>query len=303
MKMRKIYYIAAALFLSLPLASCSDDDDYTPGPEPAAGCPSVYFPLQDEYSYTFSSDSPDKTMNIVVKRLDTTSALSVPVTLTSDVEGFSAPAEIKFAAGENETVLAIDCSSIPTKQEHSVSVSFDESYSNPYTEGTRTITLKALVSDWTLWAENARFKYDSYYNDTYSDIYAMPGTKKFKIENFLGSGIDLPFEVDDPSASYSMIIPTHNADWYVNYYPEDAFQCWYLYDQDNDGWPAWSPDGVSEPKMTYALIYSYGDGYYYTYIRFGKRTGGVTIDASYDDGSYNWQYVTFSYSEPLFEMF
>lgn len=305
MKIKHIYRMAfAAMLVSLPLASCSDDDDYTPGPEVEAGNPSVYFPLQEEYSYIFGSDDEDKTFDIIVKRLSEKGAVNVPVTVASDVEGgFTVPAEIQFADGETETVLTVDCSSLPTKQTYSLTISIPESYSNPYAEGTREVTVESLVSDWTLWAENARFSFSYYYGDIYSNIYAMPGTMKFRIENFLGSGIDLPFEVTDPTASRSIIHPTANADSYLNYYPEDEFQCWYFYNQATGDYPVWSPDGSTEPKIAYALIYTYGNDTYYTYIRFGRKTGQITIDAEYDDGSRNWQYVSFSYSDPLFEMF
>ena len=52
MKIKNIYGMAiAAVLVSLPLASCSNDDDYQPGPGVEPGNPSVYFPLQEEYSY------------------------------------------------------------------------------------------------------------------------------------------------------------------------------------------------------------------------------------------------------------
>ena len=45
--MKSIYKFAIAV-LALPfvLMSCSDDDDYEPGPAPAENCMSVYFPTQ-----------------------------------------------------------------------------------------------------------------------------------------------------------------------------------------------------------------------------------------------------------------
>ncbi|MDE6116863.1 MAG: hypothetical protein K2G33_05060 [Duncaniella sp.] len=305
MKIKNIYGMAiAAVLVSLPLASCSNDDDYQPGPGVEPGNPSVYFPLQEEYSYIFGSDEQDKTFDITVKRLDSNGAVSVPVIVAEGSENsFSLPSEIQFADGESETTLKVDCSSLPTKQACTLTVSIPEAYSNPYAEGTSEVTVSSLVSDWELWAENAEFTFSYYYGTIHSDIYAMPGTYKFRIDNFLGSGIDLPFEVKDPKDSYATIYPLANADAYVNYYPDDAFQCWYLYDEATGDYPTWSPDGTSLPKIAYALIYTYGDGYSYAYIRFAQRTGSFTIDTEYDDGSYNWQYVNFSYAEPLFDMF
>lgn len=44
--------------------------------------------------------------------------------------------------------------------------------------------------------ENARFTYqDNIFPPVTSDIYELEGQNKFKIENFLGSGVDLSFKI------------------------------------------------------------------------------------------------------------
>ncbi|WP_290448718.1 hypothetical protein, partial [uncultured Muribaculum sp.] len=153
-----------------------------------------------------------------------------------------------------------------------------------------------------LWAENVPFEFQDKYNTVYSDIYAMRGTGKFKIENFIGSGVDLPFVVNDPAKDYAIITPTANYDDYSNYVEQDDFNCWYFYDSENDYWPSWSPDGVTFPGISYALVYGYDDSYAYTYMRLSKNEGRFYFSMTYDDGTFGWNYVDFSY-EPLFDPF
>jgi hypothetical protein len=307
--MKSIYKLAfAAIAFTLPLASCSDDDDYAPGEEVAADCPSVYFPQQGSYSYTFTSDEADKNINLKVCRLNSVGAVSVPVTITSDVEGFTGPATIEFADGQTEAVYPLSCDGIPRQSECDVTVSIPEDFTNPYAEGTSMVSVKSLVADWELWAPNALFEFSYYYASIRSDIYAMRGTRRLKIENFLGSGLDLQVNVEDIDrnvTSYARMFPLNNADPYVNYYPDDAFDCWYFYDEATGDWPVWSPDGIGTPQIKFALCYGYdaSSNYKYTYILPFDNSGSFTFEFSYSDGTSGYDYVNFSYDEPLFEMF
>lgn len=308
--MKSIYKLLfTALAFSLPLASCSDDDDdYAPGEEVSADCASVYFPMQSAYSYTFSSDDAEKNINLVVRRLKSAGALSVPVTLISETQGFTSASTIEFVDGETETTFSVNCESIPVKNECSVTVSIPDSYVNPYAEGTSSVTVKSIVADWELWAPGAVFTFSNYYGSVTSDIYAMPGTRNIKIENFIGSGLPLQLEVEDIDynvTAYARLFPLNNCDPYVNYYPEDAFDCWYFLDSANEEWPQWSPDGVGQPEIQYALCYGYDaeSNYKYTYILPQYFSGCFTFYFDYSDGTGGYDYVNFTYERPLFEMF
>ncbi|MCM1356004.1 MAG: hypothetical protein NC212_06330 [Staphylococcus sp.] len=307
--MKSIYQLAfAALAVCLPLTACSDDDDYVPGEVAPADCPSVYFPMQSTYSHTFTSDETRKTFDLTVCRLEAGEAISVPVTITSDVEGFSGAATVDFAAGEKTAIYTVDCADIPVQSEYAVTVSIPDDYANPYAEGTAAVTVKSLIADWELWAENAEFTFSNYYSPIHTNIYAMRGTRRLKFENFLGSGLDLQVEVEDIDkdvTSYARMYPLNNADPYVNYYPQDAFECWYFYDQATGNWPQWSPDGTSTPQIEFALCYGYdaSSNYKYTYILPDYNSGSFTFELSYTDGSSAYDYINFSYGEPLFPMF
>nr|WP_290393258.1 hypothetical protein [uncultured Muribaculum sp.] len=304
--MKSIYKFAiAVLTLPIMLVSCSDNDDYEPGPAPAEDCMSVYFPIQASYNYEFLADE-DCIVPVKVKRAESAEAATIPLTVTAneDSQGaFVIPSQVEFAAGEKEAVFNVDCSNLPLRAKCSFTVKIPEEYVNPYSEGTADITVYAsIIGAWELWAENVPFEFQDKYNTVYSDIYAMRGTGKFKIENFIGSGVDLPFVVNDPAKDYAIITPTANYDDYSNYVEQDDFNCWYFYDSENDYWPSWSPDGVTFPGISYALVYGYDDSYAYTYMRLSKNEGRFYFSMTYDDGTFGWNYVDFSY-EPLVDPF
>ncbi len=79
--MKSIYKFAIAV-LALPfvLMSCSDDDDYEPGPAPAENCMSVYFPMQASYNYEFLADD-DCIVPVTVKRAVSDEAVTIPLTM------------------------------------------------------------------------------------------------------------------------------------------------------------------------------------------------------------------------------
>ena len=201
--MKSIYKFAiAVLTLPIMLVSCSDNDDYEPGPAPAEDCMSVYFPIQASYNYEFLADE-DCIVPVKVKRAESAEAATIPLTVTAneDSQGaFVIPSQVEFAAGEKEAVFNVDCSNLPLRAKCSFTVKIPEEYVNPYSEGTADITVYAsIIGAWELWAENVPFEFQDKYNTVYSDIYAMRGTGKFKMENFIGSGVDLPFVVNDPA--------------------------------------------------------------------------------------------------------
>lgn len=310
--MKSLYQLVfAAIAFTLPLASCSDDDDYTPGEPEPAGSPAAYFPTQDAYSYTFTTDDENKSFDIVVKRLYAEAAVSVPVTLTSDVEGFTGAPTIEFAAGQETATYSVDCAGIPLQQECSVEISLPDDYAAIYAEGTSSVSVKSLVADWELWAPDVEFVFSSTFSPVRGNIYAMKGTRRLKFENFLNSGWDLEMEVEDRGTGsyYAILYPLNYHSYYIDYWGEsNGYDCWYFYDPKTDYWPSWSPDN-SDLMIDYALCYEYDDTpYRYTYLYIDKETpnnnvGSFTFSFDYSNGTSDWNYVNFSCGETLFEMF
>ncbi|MCM1503667.1 MAG: hypothetical protein NC127_00515 [Muribaculum sp.] len=306
--MKSIYkLIFAGLSFAMPLVSCSDDDDYAPGEAVATDCPGVYFPVQSSYSYTFTTDDYDKSFNLTVKRLNTDGALSVPVSLTSEKEGFTAASTVEFADGQGEAIYKVDCENLPMREMVSATVTIPDSYFNTYAAGTNSVSFETIVAEWDLWAPNARFEFTDHYSPFNSDIYGMRGTRRLKIDNFLGSGLPLIVEVEDIDYSvtaYARLYPKSNFMAYDDLFSGDMYDCWYFYDRNREYWPIWSPDG-SQPEIYFAMFYGYDadSNYKYTYICPTYLEGCFTGEFTYSDDSTGYNYVYFYYDKPLFEMF
>lgn len=297
-----IKLLASAALLGA-MAACDDNDDFKPGPKTDENCMSVYFPVQDSYSHIFASSDESKTFTVTAERLNTDEAAIVPLSVTSSVEGISAPASIYFAQGQSSATLTFDCAGLPAKQTATCSISIPQEYANPYAAGSPEFDFTALVSDWELWVKDAEFVFENYYNPVYSDIYAMPGTTNFKISNFFGSGIDVSFRALDVTAGAKLpkktrLFPTDNL-----YDNGDEYSTWYLVDDANNWeYPTWSPDGESDIEIEYLNVYGWDGDDWWSYIDFEGRKGEFTSSIDYSDGSSGWDYVTFSFGEPLFNL-
>jgi hypothetical protein len=88
------------------LTACGDDDaKYTPAEqEPGA---QVYFPSTNSSSVSLSSAA--NSFNVIVNRVVTDEATTVPVTVTGNDEGYyTVPSSVSFAQGESTATLAVN---------------------------------------------------------------------------------------------------------------------------------------------------------------------------------------------------
>lgn len=296
----KINIAFVGLFLGLNVVSCGDSSDWTPGPQDNEIGVNAYFPTQSSYRFVFASDADkdDMVIPVTVSRVATSEAVSIPVTLKSDVTGFTAPATVDFAAGEATADFVVNCSDIPqgTFQEFTLVLPEDET--DVYGPGVSEISIKAVISDWNVISDNVTYYYNNMYPNTTGKLYHLNGTTMFRFTDFYGSGLELPFEAT--TGDMIELLPTANADPYYNYYPEDAYNCWYLYDEANEEWPSWipggNPDGIA---IEYALFYGTIDYSSITLI-YDPSTlygyGSNTIDLSLSDGSYAWGYYQLDFN-------
>lgn len=308
----QLKYIILLLAAAAMATSC-DDNDYTPGqPTPKASV-SPYFPADAPNYCAFSPD--DKMVaEIPVRRLKADQAQTLAIVSSGNEDGcFSVPASVDFDAGQKEAILSIDCSKLPPKEERKLHLTFDADQLDPYVDGLPALDLTAIVSVWTLYGKDVEVMFDNKPAEA-SEIYMLEGSRQFKITNFVSSTIDLPFTVanepcypwGDGTKGYA-ITPTKNS-WentsVANY--------WYFYDQDNDFWPVWTFDGITEPSISYLQIFSPAedDGYYYTYfcpyyessITPGKYYGYMCLSAyvDYADGTTGYPWIEINF-EPLFD--
>lgn len=294
----KPYILLAAPLL---MASCSDSDKWEPGPQ-ENNTMGVFFRQLDKYDYSLEPDD-NHIVTVNVGRIDSKEAATVPLKVLSCPEGVAIPESVSFDAGEEETSFTIDLTAMPSKTSGEVKLQIDPAYSTLYGQGSSLLEMNVTITgQWIVLADNLVLDYSKgtyAYPDQTTELLMLEGTQRFKIPNFMNSGVDLVFTVDDPTKSDANIIPFTNCVWYEDLYPEydDEYECWYLYDTATQTYPMWSPDG-SEPYITYAMFYGVG----YSYIMMKEGYGYFTIAADYDNGKSGWCDVVLTF-DPKFDPF
>ena len=140
MKLNKIFLGLLGLS-AMVMSSCSDKDDYQWA---TASGEQVYFsnelPATQEISFDASS------FTIPVSRVNTSSSITVPITIESDDNFFSAPASVSFAAGEATAnfTISYDPDSLVYDDYKNVKLTIGKEYSTPY--GNDTYTFKGGVA-------------------------------------------------------------------------------------------------------------------------------------------------------------
>lgn len=134
MKINKIFLMAGLAMMSFFVSSCSDDDDYAPGPQVAANCPDVRFGAENPASIEVDPSSPS--FDVVVKR-SATDAATYNINVDKNEQNvFTIPQSVSFAAGETETTITIGVSpSAPTATDLAMAISFDDELISYYKEG------------------------------------------------------------------------------------------------------------------------------------------------------------------------
>ena len=135
----------------------------------------------------------------------------------------------------------------------------DEAYTNPYvaTDGMASFKYEASLIRWVKLTEGV-FKWNQgEFADTRSEIYWLEGKNRFRINNFLNSGINWEFSIlaaDPMDASMhdaAHFNPHDRSTWHgipspYNHWAADPAgkTCWFLMqDADNGIYAQWYPDG------------------------------------------------------------
>lgn len=304
--MKPIYKLLSAACVLLMAGGCSDSNDWTPGPEDTETGVSAYFerPSQTSYVFDSSASADEMIIPVTVSRQVTSNAVSVPIILNTDAEGFSAPSAVSFAEGESSASFDVLCSGIPQGKQTSLTITLDPTQTDVYGIGLYSVEFSVIKADWIEIADNLRYLYTDYYSGaniypaTYEKLYILEGTHTFKLPNFFGSGLDVTFNCDTPDET--VMIPLINADFENVSDDDKADMGWYLYDEANQTYPQWVPGGVDGyPAITYFLAYCdeydnvcnmiYNYDTLYGYI-------GWTTGIYFDDDSFSWCYFTVDFN-------
>ena len=270
--------------LTLALAACSDDDNYTPGEPTAAGAVGAYFDSTNSTDFILTPDQ--ESIELTVSRNKTESAVEVPITATGDAAtAVEVPATVSFAAGESTQTLTIGVKGLETKKQYTLNLAIGESQADHYAiqDGTTAFSCTVAVSEWKKLKENIQFYYYSPYlglPSVYSDLWQLDGVNNFYLTNFLGSGTDFYFTLNGTQIDF------------------------------ND--PATFTGEVVPVEGKGATVYDYGDyGYKLNYVVTGTDDWGYNIyswnyegaTVNYFDwyGGYNYKtYSWLNYSEEYF---
>ncbi len=276
------------LLMFFAFTSCGDDDKYSAGEPTDAASPQAYFEAASEDGVVEPGVTHDYTCT--VKRSNTSSAVTVPITASGDTELFTYPEAVTFAEGQESATFTVKFKG--SEEEKSVSIVFliDEDCTGIYSSGSIEYTLSVDVSSkWKIYDATLSFV-DSY--DATIVPFASQSVKvrlneedrMITINNFLNSGYPLTFTYDE----YGDITFDYNCVWYDN--SNYAYFCYY----GEDGWsvfPTLYPDGKTEISyMDFCPNYWF-DSYSYNFVNFADKK--ITFMYSYfiwpnDD----WEYIT-----------
>ena len=180
MKQYIVKIMLGALMLPI-ITSCSDSEEWTPGPKDTSIGVSAYFPMPTKSSFIFDSEGKQENMNvdITVSRTITDEAASIPVILSSDAEGFSiVTPNAEFAAGESSTTVTVNCGGISTGVKESFTITLPEDQTDIYGEGLAAVSCSVIKSEWKMISDQARYiysysDYSQMYPNTYAELYHL----------------------------------------------------------------------------------------------------------------------------------
>ncbi len=236
-KLSFLQYTAGILSvcLAFALASCGDDDNYTPGEPTAEGAVGAYFDSSNKTSFTLTPE--DESIELTVSRNDTKSAAVVPITATGEAaEVMQVPESLSFAAGEETQTLVIGVKDIEAKKFYSLTLAIGESQADHYAvqNGATSFSCSVSKSQWIKLKENIRFYYYSPYQalpDCYSELWQLEGMNKFYFTNFLGSAANMYFtlsgsgiDFNDESTLTGEIVPSYGEGAVTYDYPDSYYK-------------------------------------------------------------------------------
>lgn len=283
----------------LCLSACDDknDSDFTPGAPTPEGCMQVFFDKSNPSEFILQ---PGETtpIEVQVSRVDTLEAAEVPIVCKSADSVFEIPQTAKFAKGDSVATISISYGDLEFSHTYAFSLAIPDNYADHYTllNGATVYQATVMQTEWKVAYENVNiyYMYNREYLPSTADIEVLKGTDRYRIQNFLGSGLDFVFTASERATtggSYLKIEP------YTNYSNDitDDYSAYYLYDTANDEWPSWEiADGITINYLSFFRTYGSDD---FSYISFEDGYGQLCVSyAEYGDGSneyYNYVLMYF----------
>ncbi len=273
-KITHILYTFVAIASVMALAACSSDDNYEWASKVPADNPGAYFAASNTASSLLTPDeyasNPD--VKLTVKRTNANGRLAVPIIVDKADSVFAIPDSAVFEDGKAETTITVKSSGVKTQTTYRFTIHLAEAMTNPYaeTDGSPVFNYEVLVARWVKIVDAAQFVwYKSEFASSKSDIYWLEGQNRFRISNWLGSGIDLQFCIvaQDKEDSSSYSLDNFNANdrstWHGSFQPYNHYlmdpyggSYWYLMnDSETEDYASWYPDGEDKLGINYVNFY------------------------------------------------
>lgn len=286
----------AAVAILMAATSCTDDK-WEPGPDVAPDCMSVYFEPISNYNLIVEPDD-SRLIPVTVGRSKTNDAATVNLIVNSCPEGVVVPQSVSFEAGEQAKTVFIDIENMASKSSGTISIAIPENMVSPYSIGNAEISLNVTISgSWLLVARDATVSFTQYYADMKTNIYVLDGTHNFKLPNFLGTGFDFTFTVDNPGSGNLGFVPLTNfIDVHDRWGSDYTYNGWFLIDPATATYAQWSPDG------SYPGIQDMEFDSDFSYINVAEGIAHFSTYTTYTDGSAAFMDANISFT-PLFDPF
>ncbi len=202
----KLMTLSCVLAAAVTVSSCSDDDNYTAGPQTNSDSLNVYFE-KGTSDITLKSDANTFVVNVV--RNTTKGALTIPLTTVTgngyDGLGknlFTVPTQVEFKDGEDTAQITVNCTdSVKMFKEYNVEMSIPEEYTTQYKSsptGQPRAELHIVKEDYANYAKGTYFSQFFGDDSPYTEAAIMQYSKildTYRFSNIV-SGETFTFQVN-----------------------------------------------------------------------------------------------------------
>lgn len=144
--MKYIPYLAAALLL----AGCADNIQRTESPAFLSDSAAVYFSAPDETGSETDPTQGVTTHSVTLERTQTVGSLTVPLTILENTDDiFSVPSSVTFDDGATAATFEVAFPDAEVGKEYFLTLSVDDSHTNPYLTAQATYQLSMTLISWT----------------------------------------------------------------------------------------------------------------------------------------------------------
>ncbi|MDH6341740.1 hypothetical protein M2480_000803 [Parabacteroides sp. PFB2-12] len=281
--MRRFIYLSLLAVVATTLfCACSNDDNYSPGEQNDPNTMAVFFPTNNRNVIVLSNQDEYK-IDILVSRLKSDQAATVPVKVIKKDEVFVVPESVVFQAGQAESTITVTFPSAETASYSFILGIEGKEYVDQYSivDGHSQYDCTIHIEKWEVAISQATFGFASLFEPEKVDILKQDGLNRYKIVNYLKSGFDFVFSIDEN----------------MNIVPEGGHKPnannWYFSAGNTAAYPV--PKAGSEGlTITNFYVYVSVSGTH-SFVDFTNKKGSVYHNNTYNNGTAGWNRNNFTW--------